>query len=420
VIPIIYAVDYFLKVGPRYLKDETIRPRLLFQKKSKICYEPYGVILIISPWNYPFGIPMGEIILALLCGNAVILKPSEYVDPVSRCIQSIFSSLDLPRNLFQVAYGDAALGAELVGHAGIDKISFTGSTRAGQKILESAAHHITPCIMELGGKDAAIVLKDADLKTTVSGIVWGGFTNAGQVCGSIQRVYVHRSIVQPFVEAVVKQTENLKMVDDIASIVLPAQLDRYEAQLKEALEKGAKILIGGRRQSIQGRNYFEPTVLINVTDEMSIVKEETFGPFLPILMFDDEQEVISRVNHSPYGLCASIWTQNKQKGFRLAKKIEAATVTVNDCLFTHAMCETPWGGYKYSGMGRVHGKWGFYEYCQVKHISVDRISLKPFWWFPYTAYSDQVAQELADHVAADTKLDKIKTFFRFMMAYLFR
>ena len=420
VIPVLDLLLYFIKKAPKILKEKTRPLHLLMQKKSIISYEPYGTVLIVSPWNYPLSIPMGDIILALLAGNVVILKPSEVTEPVSRLIQDLFSRSDVPKDVVQVIFGGGDVGQKLVSSERIHKISFTGSTATGQKILEAAAKNITPSTMELGGKDAAIVLKDAPLQKTIEGIVWGAFMNAGQTCASIQRVYVQRDSVQRFVEGVVAQTQTLKLETDVGAITLPQQLERYESQLEDAVRKGAKILCGGQKEERNGRPFFQPTVLVNCTDDMEIVKTETFGPMLPILMFDTEEEVIGRVNRSPYGLCASIWTKNKTKAIQMAHQIQAGTVTINDAVFTHALCETPWGGTKKSGIGRAHGEEGLKSFCQVKHINYDRIGLKPFWWYPYTRQSLDIAGELADMVGKPTAWGRFKAMLRFLVVYLFK
>jgi len=414
VIPVLDFIPYFVKKAPSILKDKSLPLHLLKYKKSFLTYDPYGVVAILSPWNYPFSIAMGEVVLALLVGNTVILKVSEAVFPVAKIIKEIGELAHLPKGVLNVSFGDGKIGSLIVSSPQIQKISFTGSTGVGQKILEQAAKNMTPCLLELGGKDAAIVCHDADLKKAAQGIVWGAFSNAGQVCASVQRVYVARSVVQAFTEKVVAETEKLKLKKDIGAITLLSQMTRYELQLEEAVRRGAKILVGGRQEG----NYFYPTVLVNVTQDMKIMKEETFGPFLPIMMVDSEEEAIRLTNDSSFGLCASIWTKDVSRGINLARKIEAGTITINDCVYTHALCETPWGGYKKSGLGRTHSALGLLEYVQVKHINSDRISLKPFWWFPYTERSGEMATAFADIIGSPSYFKKAKAFFSFLKNYI--
>ncbi len=419
IIPILDFIPTFVKRAPKVLKDKPLPLHLLMNKKSFLTYEPYGVVAILSPWNYPFSIPLGEMVLALLAGNTVVLKTSEAVLPISKIIKDIVELSDLPKGVVGICFGDGKTGALLVSSPKVRKISFTGSTQVGQKILEQAAPNITPCLLELGGKDAAIVCHDADIQKAARGIVWGAFSNAGQVCASVQRVYVLKSIVQEFTEAVVQETEKLKIKSDIGAITLPKQMTHYEKQLEEAVRAGAKILVGGAKVPLDKGSYFSPTVLINVTQEMSVMKEETFGPFLPIMMVESEEEALQLTNDSSFGLCASIWTQDVSRGILLARKIQAGTITINDCVFTHALPETPWGGVKKSGIGRTHSDQGLLEFVQPKHINYDRISLKPFWWFPYTPKSYQTALAFAQFVGNSNPFKKLKALVQFLKNYLF-
>ncbi len=418
IIPILDFIPYFVKRAPRVLKDKSLPLHLLMNKKSFITYEPYGVVAILSPWNYPFSIPLGEMVLALLAGNTVVLKTSEAALPVSKIINDICRVSSFPKGVVNVAFGDGKTGAALVSSPKVRKISFTGSTQVGQKILEQASQNLTPCLLELGGKDASIVCQDADLKKAARGIVWGAFSNAGQVCASVQRVYVAKAVVQEFVEHVVQETEKLKIKSDIGAITLPKQITHYEKQLEEAVRGGAKILVGGAKHPSAQGNYFLPTVLINVTQDMSVMKEETFGPLLPIMMVESEEEAVQLTNDSSFGLCASIWTKDVGRGIELSKKIQAGTITINDCVYTHALGETPWGGVKKSGMGRTHSDQGLLEFVQPKHINYDRIAIKPFWWFPYTSHSYQTALAFAQLVGAPTLLKRLGAAVRFLIHYL--
>lgn len=415
IIPILNLIPYFVKRAPKILADQKIRIHLFLHKKSVLHFEPYGVVGILSPWNYPFAIPMGEMVQALLAGNAVVLKVSEAVLPVAKMIGNLFEKAAFPTDLIQVLYGAGETGAALVQSPRIKKICFTGSTAVGQKILEQAAKNLTPTLLELGGKDAAIVFGDANIDKAACGIVWGAFTNAGQTCAAVERVYVDRKIAQPFIEAVIRETEQLTLKKEIGAITLPSQLGRYEAHLQDALEKGAKILVGGRKM---GSSFFEPTVLINVNHEMRVMQEETFGPLLPIMMVDSPPDALQKVNDSCYGLTASIWSENKKGALSFAKRIEAGTVTINDCVFTHALAETPWGGTKKTGGGRVHSDIGLREYVQIKHINWDRLSLRPFWWFPYTERTYQLSRLLIDGIGAPRISKRIWALLTFLLKVL--
>lgn len=419
-IPMLDFISYFVKRAPSLLADRKISLHLFVHKRSFLSFEPYGVVAILSPWNYPFSIPMADIVIALLTGNTILLKTSEAVLPVAKLIDDLFQWAYLPKGLVNVVFGDGRTGGYIVSSPRVKKIVFTGSTEVGRKILEQASKNLTPCVLELGGKDAAIVCEDADLKKAAKGIVWGAFTNAGQVCASVERVYVSRKISQKFIEAVVQETQKLEIKHDIGAITLPSQMDRYQRQLEEALKKGAKILVGGMADKTKGGDFFQPTLLINVSHDMAVMNEETFGPLLPMMMVDSDEEAIRLANHSIYGLTASIWTRNVKKGIEMARRIEAGTLTINDVVYTNALAETPWGGYKKSGVGRVHSDIGFREFVQVKHINYDRISLKPFWWFPYTKNSYETALAFSRFLGMKGFRNKLKAFFEFVSFYLFK
>ena len=420
VIPMLDFIAYFVKRAPHILKDRRIFLHLFMHKKSQFIYEPLGPVVILAPWNYPLSIALAEVVLALLAGNTVLLKMSEAALPIGQFIESLFSAVALPKGVLNLVKGNEQTVTTLLASPKIKKIVFTGSTGVGKKILSQSVENLTPCLLELGGKDAAIVRDDANILKAARGIVWGAFTNAGQVCASIQRVYVHRKIIQPFVEAVVSETQKLRLGEDVGAITLPGQLNRYQYQLEAALKAGAKILTGGNSEIKNGAQFFQPTVLINVKEDMAIMKEETFGPFLPIQMVDSDEEAIRYVNDSIYALCASIWTRHIKEAKRMARDIHVGTVTINDVIYTHALPETPWGGYKMTGIGRVHAEIGLKEYVQIKHINYDLIPLTPFWWFPYTKHSYETALALARFLATKPIRKKTRAFFEFVSHYLFK
>ncbi len=418
IIPVLDLISYFTKKAPKVLKGHSIPLHLFVHKKSIIRYEPYGVVAILSPWNYPFSIAMGEIVMAVLAGNTVIVKPSEFVFPIAKKMNELIELARFPKGVVNVCYGEGAQGQAIISSPIVKKISFTGSTHVGQKILEQASKNMTPCLLELGGKDAAIVCKDANLDLVSDGLVWGGFTNSGQVCASVQRVYVEKSVAKELTQKIVIKTKSLQMTKDLGAITLSSQLDRYDVQIDDAIKKGAKILTGGKRVLSDKGYFFEPTVLTEVKDDMRVMTEETFGPLLPIQVVDSIEEAIQKTNASSFGLCASVWTKDVAKGLDIAKKIEVGTITVNDCVFTHALCETPWGGIKKSGIGRTHSIEGLREFVQMKHVNVDRISVKPFWWFPYTDRSLAMANALCDFLGQRSILSKVKALGGFVYHYL--
>ena len=366
-------------------------------KSGRLLREPHGVIGIISPWNYPFSTPASETLAALVTGNAVILKPSELTPLVALKLEELLHSAGVPRDIFQVVIGDGLTGAALVDSA-VDKIVFTGSVNTGRRIAQAAAPRFLPLVLELGGKDPTIVLEDADPDTASSGVVWGAFMNAGQTCLSIERCYVHRSVYDHFVEACVAKTRRLRVGNgsdpetEIGPMIHERQLQIVEAHVADAVAKGAKLLCGGTRLPELGPNFYAPTVLTNVTHTMRIMTEETFGPVLPIMPFDTDDEAIRLANDSVYGLAASVWSSNRAHGEAIARRLRAGTVMVNDSISAFAISEAPHGGPMDSGIGHTHGRLGMEEMVRVKYVDIDRIPrMKKIWWYGYgPAFSAQM------------------------------
>lgn len=392
--PIGYLIDYFCARVETMLADERISMPLFgwIARRSKLTHRPYGVVGVIAPWNFPFAIPMGECVMALLAGNAVVLKPSEFTPLIGEAIGRLFAQSGLPEGLLTVASGDGSTGAALVG-AGCNKIVFTGSVPTGRKIGVACAQTLTPCVLELGGKDPMIVCEDADIENAARGAVWGAFCNSGQVCASVERVYVAESVAADFLARVVQKTQALRQGNphdpdtDVGPMNNRMQLEKVEAQVTAALASGAKAMAGGKRNALLPAGlFYEPTVLVNVDHSMAVMMDETFGPVLPVMVVPDENEAVRLANDSPYGLTASVWTKDFARGETLARRINAGTVMINECVWTHAACETPWGGVKDSGLGRTHGRHGLMEFVQPIHINENRWPDQPsYWWFPYSA-----------------------------------
>jgi succinate-semialdehyde dehydrogenase/glutarate-semialdehyde dehydrogenase len=391
VFPVANLMDYFARHSRRMLRPEQFSLSVFRNKKSRIQYAPFGVVGIISPWNYPFTIPMGHVVMALMAGNAVLLKPSEYTSLTGMEIGRLFHDAGLPEGLVQILTGDARTGAALA-DASIDKLFFTGSGATGRKLAESAARRFLPVVLELGGKDAMIVCSDASLERTVNGALWGAFNNCGQACASVERLYVVESIAEPFISAVVAKTKTLrtgaaggKEGIEIGPLNNAKQLEIVAAHVEDAVARGAKVLTGGRRiESLPGY-FYEPTVLVNVDHSMRIMREETFGPVMPIMVVENEEEAIRAANDSKFGLLASVWTKDTRRGKRIASQLEAGTILINDVLFTHGAAETPWLGIKESGSGVAHSKHGLREFVRMKHLNWDRFPIKSNpWWFPYS------------------------------------
>lgn len=360
---------------------------LLF-RSSSIGFQPLGVVGIISPWNYPFSIPVGEVAQALMAGNCVVLKPSSVTAPVGQKIEEMFNAAGLPEFVFTHIPGGANTAKALI-DSPINKLIFTGSVGVGREVAQTLARSLIPCVLELGGKDAAIIRQDADLNHASSGVVYGAFTNAGQCCASIERAYVHESIADKFISMVVEKTKRLRIGNgmdpdtDIGPITTLSQLQVVEAHVEEAKRRGAQILTGGKRINTCGY-FYEPTVITGVDHTFACVTEETFGPILPIMIYQDDSQAIQLANYSEYGLNAYIWTSNVFAGRAMAEKLRAGTVVINDCVYTHAIPQTPWGGLKASGFGRTHGRFGFYELVNIHHVHTNwATAIADFWWYPY-------------------------------------
>ncbi len=382
------ALQFYAKRAKRILADRKLPLHLIKTKKLRIRYRPLGVVGIITPWNFPFLLSINPTAQALMAGNTVVLKPSEVTPFSGRLVEELLASAGLPEGVFNLVLGDGATGATLI-ESGVDKISFTGSVRTGRKVAEACGRNLLPCTLELGGKDPMIVCGDANIERAARGAVWGAFVNSGQVCTSTERVYVVDEVADRFIDRCVEETSKLRQGSegefDVGAIIWPPQLEVIERHVTDALEKGATVRTGGRRNPDCKGHFYEPTVLTGVDHGMSIMRDETFGPVLPIMRVRDEEEALRLANDSRYGLNANVWTRNKHKGTEIARAIESGCVVVNDCMVTYGIPESPFGGMKESGIGRVNGEMGLRGYCHAQSIVIDRFGGKtePLW-YPYS------------------------------------
>jgi succinate-semialdehyde dehydrogenase/glutarate-semialdehyde dehydrogenase len=367
-------------------------------KRGQLLREPYGVIGIISPWNYPFSVPSVQTLTALATGNAVALKPSEFTPFSSLELQRLLLEAGLDADLLQVITGDGSAGAALLS-ASISKIVFTGSVATGKRVAQAAAARLLPAVLELGGKDPMIVLQDADVEVASSAAVWGAFMNAGQTCLSVERCYVHESIYEPFLQSCVAKTAKLRLGPgtsqeiDVGPMIHERQLRTVQAHVDDAVARGARLLAGGRPLPQLGPNFFAPTILADVDHSMQIMREETFGPVLPVRSFKTEDEAVALANDSEFGLAASIFTGDRHRGETLARRIHAGTVMVNDVIACFGISEAPHGGVKASGIGRTHGRFGLEEMVWPKYVDSDRMPrMKKLWWYGYgPAFAQQMS-----------------------------
>jgi len=391
VLVVLDAARFLIDNARSLLRDEPVPHGNLATKlkHGRLVREPHGVIGIVSPWNYPLSIPATETLAALVAGNTVVLKPSELTPLVATELASLLHAAGVPADAFQVVVGEGAAGAALLRSA-IDKLVFTGSVATGKRIAAAAAERLLPVVLELGGKDPMLVLDDADVEVASSAAVWGAFVNAGQACLSVERCYVHRSLYEPFLSACAAKAGRLRAGNgmdpqtDIGPMISERQVRMVESHIADAKAQGARLLTGGTRLGHLGTNFYAPTVLGDVTHHMSIMREETFGPVLPVMPFDNDDQAEWLANDSEYGLAASIWTRNRSRGERLARRIHAGTVMVNDVISCFGISEAPHGGVKASGLGRTHGRFGLEEMVRVKYLDTDRMpGMKKVWWYGY-------------------------------------
>lgn len=391
IAPVIDLMNHFARNAARSLRPRRIPIGLytLLGRRSMIIYKPWGVVGIIPAWNYPFSIPLGEAAMALMAGNTVVIKPAESTSLTGVKIGEIFAKAGFPKHAVQIVTGAGETGAALVA-APPDKIMFTGSVATGKRIAATAATNLTSTVLELGGKDPMVVFADANLALAAKAAVWGAFCNAGQSCSSVERLYVESSAAAELTRLIVAETRDLKQgtgTDEdisIGAMSSERQIRVVEEHVKDFRRSGAKIETGGSRRG--ETLFYEPTVITGATNEMLGMREETFGPTLPIATFATEDEAVKLANDSEFGLTASVWSRDKQKARRVAAKIDAGTVTINEVLYTHGIGQTPWGGFKNSGRGRTHGVEGLMELVQMQHIHENLLPILPdAWWMPYSA-----------------------------------
>jgi acyl-CoA reductase-like NAD-dependent aldehyde dehydrogenase len=415
VVPTLDLMHYFATNTEQLLKPQwiDIAQYGLMGRSSYVVHKPLGVVGIISPWNFPWATPLDEVVMALMAGNAVVVKPSELTPLTALKIAEIFKQAKLPEGLLAVATGDGTTGSALV-EAGVNKVMFTGSVATGRRVAELGAKHLVPVVLELGGKDPMIVLDDAKLLNAARAAIWGGFCNSGQACASIERLYVHESVASKFIELVVAETKKLRQGRpsqeniDIGAMTSERQLKIVEQHLRDAVDRGARVLTGGSRAAGAEGWFHEPTVIVDVDHSMQVMREETFGPLLPIMTFKTDEEAIKLANDSEFGLTASVFTSDLNRGRGVAERIDAGTVMVNEVVYTHALAQTPWGGVKHSGYGRTHGRLGLLELVTPQHIHVNSFpGIPDAWWFRYSKDAGALFRGLAHRFTTGSVLSAI-------------
>jgi acyl-CoA reductase-like NAD-dependent aldehyde dehydrogenase len=388
------ALGFWAKHAPSYLADERIRSAspLLKGKKMVLRYRPIGLVGVIGPWNYPLTNSFGDCVPALAAGNAVILKPSEVTPLTSLLLADALRECGVPEGVFAVATGRGETGAALIDE--VDMIMFTGSASTGRAVMARAADTLTPVSLELGGKDPLIVLADADLERAANTAVYYAMLNTGQTCISVERVYVEAPVHDEFVAKVTEKARALRNdrpagpgSTDVGAMTFPPQVEIVERHVRDAVEKGAQVVVGGSRgHDGQRGHWYEPTVLVGVDHTMDCMREETFGPTLPIMKVADAEEAIRLANDSPYGLGASVFSKDAARGEAVARRIEAGAVCVNDSNVNYTALELPMGGVKASGLGSRHGAGGIRKYTKQQALLISRLHpRKDIHMYPYSA-----------------------------------
>jgi len=415
VLPNADLIDYWTASIEELLEGTTVELDALAYpgKLGRIVHDPRGVVALITPWNYPVAIPLRTLVPALLAGNAVLFKPSEVAARSGALVASLFAGI-LPEGVLQLVQGGGDVGAALVA-ADVDLVVFTGSVATGRRIAVACAERLIPCSLELGGKDAAIVLKDCNLERTARGLVWGAFTNAGQNCASIERVYVEASIADKLIPRVVALTKELRPGIDTAVITTARQCDLVRGHLAAALASGAELLAGGAPE--EGKLAFPPTVLKLIDEDTPLMRDETFGPILPIVVVPSEDEAIRRANATRFGLTTSVWTRRIHHAHEIAARLKSGVVTINNHGFTAALPAAPWTGTGESGQGVTNSPHALAELTRSRFILEDRSRGKrELWWYPYTPVLRRLAFAMARARGGAGFFGRIGAFFQLLGA----
>jgi acyl-CoA reductase-like NAD-dependent aldehyde dehydrogenase len=372
---------YTGRAGRRALRDDLRHPFIFATKRARVVYHPRGVVGVIGPWNWPLLNNFADCIAPLVCGNAVVLKPSEWTPLTSLRVQELWRATGLPDGVFQVVPGKGDAGEALCREA--DMIFFTGSAAVGKKIARDAGERLVPVVLELGGKSPMVVLADADLPRAARAAVWSGFAHSGQVCIRTERVLVEEPVAERFVQLCAAEIAKLRqgpsapadanVVDaDVGAMTFLPQIERARAHIADAVAKGARVVTGGgERDDLGGGSFFRPTLLADATPDMAVMREETFGPVLPVMRVPDAEAALRVANDSPLGLSGSVWSRDEARARALARRMESGSVCVNDVLVNYFCVEAPLGGVKSSGIGFRHGPEGLRQFCRIETVVED-------------------------------------------------
>ncbi len=396
-----HLMKFYAHHAEKYLKPVRRLPGIIIAPLRRCYYkfEPKGVVGVISPWNYPFTLSAAPVISAVMAGNTVVLKPSSQTTRSGLIVKEVLESGGLPPGVIQVITGMGSVtGQALIEHEGLDMLFFTGSTEVGREVNVRAAEHLIPTILELGGKDVSIVTRKADLDRAAHGIVWGCFTNAGQTCIGTEIILVDKAVYRPFLEKISALTSQLKLgkeSGEVGAMTMTAQLEIVQRQLADALAKGATIACTGQGDTQRPGNWFVPTLLTEVSTDMDVFSQETFGPLKPVIPYESLDEAIELANSVEYGLSGSVFTKDMAEGRWIADRLKTGSVNINDVLLTYAIPSLPFGGVKKSGIGNYHSKSGIRSFTDVKSITETKIPLKrEVYWYPMWPNTDLMLEGL--------------------------
>jgi acyl-CoA reductase-like NAD-dependent aldehyde dehydrogenase len=419
VFSVLEALDYYGRNRKRTLAPRKVRPHvpLFAHKKCRYLFQPLGPSMVISPWNFPFMLPFLDIISELTAGNTIVFRPSTSTPFSGLAVAEVMMEAGLPAGVLNAVACRVPQAEEMIVNPAVQSINFTGSVSVGRRIMELASRNLTKIVLELGGKDPMIVLRDADLELAARGAVWEAFMNTGQSCASVERVYVDAEIAEAFKKRVVELTAALRVGDpmdpevDVGPMENAGQLKVVEEHVCAARENGAEVLCGGERLARLPGYFYAPTVLSGVDHTMKVMTEETFGPVLPVMAFSGVEEAIALANDSRYGLTASVWTRDKKLAARVAERLETGGVTVNDHMMTFNEPKAIWGGVKQTGQGRTHGPYGLLELTNIKFVSADFSRKRTkMWWYPYRPENIRLMKnslELMHHGAFSRRLKSL-------------
>ncbi len=387
-------------------------------RKSYVSYRPLGVVGVIAPFNFPLAIPFSQTVMAVACGNGVVIKPSAHTPLSGQLVEELFQQAGFPEGLVKAVSGPGT--GRALAASDVDRVVFTGSSEVGRKVMESAAQRLTPVTLELGGKDPMIVLEDADIERAASGALWGAFVNSGQVCVAVKRILLHKDVYSHFLDLLLHKMESLRQGDGLEdpSVSVGAMIDEdsvgeMEDQVRRAVEQGGRVLAGGSRPEGMEGSFFMPTVVADLPPGSDLWKEETFGPVVVVAPFEGDVDAVKLANDSPFALSASVWTKDLERGKRVASALRAGTVVVNNVLYTYGLPATPWGGRDESGFGRTHGQWGMMELMEPHHVHVDNGKFpRDLWWSPYDEETLEHNRAMMDALYREKGLAKVLSLLR--------